>query len=140
MAYYAYKQNKFWKILNETGLTATQIKPAQFVQLLDHRIGLTDFIKTHFGMDSQIPLATQRAQGRERLRRSIKHHAPRILTFTSKTAGQSFLGGLRSFGEQAEMVGRTKIWILPSTSGAANGSWKPKVWHALAEYVRTNPD
>lgn len=139
-AYYAHKQNKFWKILHETGLTATLLEPAQFRLLLDQRIGLTDLVKTHFGMDSQIPLASQRAQGRERLRRSIERHAPRILAFTSKQAGQTFLGGTRPFGEQTEAIGRTKIWILPSTSGAANGSWQPRIWHDLADRVRISPD
>ncbi len=72
-------------------------------------------------------------------RRSIvirMRYQPQILAFTSKTAGQRFLGGLRDYGEQAERIGDTRIWILPSTSGAANGSWRPEIWHRFAEDVR----
>jgi hypothetical protein len=47
-AYYAHKQNKFWKILYETGLTPGLLQPQQYRELLQHRIGLTDFVKNAF--------------------------------------------------------------------------------------------
>src|ERR1700734_2617098 len=55
-AYYAHKQNKFWKILHDTGLTPALLSPHQYRELLRHGVGLTDFVKTHSGMDHQIPL------------------------------------------------------------------------------------
>ncbi len=55
---------------------------------------------------------------------------------TSLRAGREYLGGVRGFGEQQETIAQTKIWILPSTSGAANGSWRPEVWHAFAKAVQ----
>src|ERR1700688_282433 len=50
-AYYAHQQNKFWKILHETGLTPELLQPQQYRNLLHYRIGLTDFVKSHSGMD-----------------------------------------------------------------------------------------
>jgi double-stranded uracil-DNA glycosylase len=135
-AYYAHPQNKFWKILHETGLTPELLQPHQYRELLDHRIGLTDFVKTHFGMDHQIPLSRLAEMSRTRLRASITACRPTFLAFTSKTAGQKFLGGARGYGEQFELIGDTRIWILPSTSGAANGAWRPEIWHQFAEVVR----
>jgi TDG/mug DNA glycosylase family protein len=135
-AYYAHKQNKFWKILHETGLTPELLQPRQYRDLLQHRIGLTDLVKTHSGMDHQIPIATLKLAARARLSGSIAAFRPKFLAFTSKTAGQGFLGGQRDYGEQAERIADTRIWILPSTSGAANGSWRPEVWHAFADAVR----
>jgi TDG/mug DNA glycosylase family protein len=135
-AYYANKQNKFWRILHETGLTPEQLSPPQYRDLLKYRIGLTDFVKTHSGMDHQLPLAELRASARVRLRAAIAGCRPQFLAFTSKAAGQNFLGGKRDYGEQTEMIGDTRIWILPSTSGAANGSWRPEVWHRFADEVR----
>jgi TDG/mug DNA glycosylase family protein len=70
------------------------------------------------------------------LRVSILKHRPKFLAFTSKTAGQGFLGGKRDYGEQIELIGETRIWILPSTSGAANGAWRPEIWHRFADRVR----
>ena len=135
-AYYAHKQNKFWRILHETGLTAELLQPRQYRELLKYRIGLTDLVKTHAGMDHQIPLAGAAAFGRIRLQASIAACRPKFLAFTSKTAGERFLGGRKDYGEQIETIADTTIWILPSTSGAANGSWRPEIWHAFAERVR----
>jgi TDG/mug DNA glycosylase family protein len=135
-AYYAHPQNKFWRILHETKLTQELLQPHQYRELLDHRIGLTDFVKTHFGMDHQIPLSKLGEISRMRLRASMLACRPKFLAFTSKTAGQKFLGGPREYGEQIEVIADTRIWILPSTSGAANGAWRPEVWHRFAEVVR----
>ena len=135
-AYYAHKQNKFWKILYEIGLTSALLQPHQYRDLLQHRIGLTDLVKTHSGMDHQIPLAKLRLDARSRLSHSVALYRPKFLAFTSKAAGQGFIGGKRDYGEQTERIADTRIWILPSTSGAANGSWRPDVWHAFADRVR----
>ena len=135
-AYYAHKQNKFWKILYETGLIPEPMQPQQYRELLKHRIGLTDFVKTHSGMDHQIPLSELTEISRARLSASIAKFRPSFLAFTSKTAGQRFLGGKRDYGEQIERIAETRIWILPSTSGAANGSWRPEIWHQFADRVR----
>lgn len=135
-AYYAHQQNKFWKILYETGLTPALLRPQQYRELLQHRIGLTDFVKTHSGMDHQIPLSKLAEDSRARLRASIMKYRPKFIAFTSKNAGQQFLSGKRDYGEQFERLAETRIWILPSTSGAAQGSWRPEIWHAFAERVR----
>ena len=134
-AYYAHKQNKFWKILHESGLTPTLLSPHQYLELPNYGIGLTDFVKTHSGMDHQIPLSKLAEDSRARLRASILKFRPAFLAFTSKAGGQRFLGGPRGYGEQAERIGETRIWILPSTSGAANGSWRPEIWHRFADEV-----
>jgi TDG/mug DNA glycosylase family protein len=136
-AYYANPQNKFWKILHETGLTPERLQPHQFRDLLHHRIGLTDLVKTHSGMDHEIRIQFGE-RARARLRASILRHRPEFLAFTSKAAGQAFLGGKRSYGEQSEGIADTRIWILPSTSGAANGSWRPELWHQFADEVRSS--
>ena len=115
-AYYANKQNKFWKILYEAKLIPEPLQPHQYRDLLRHGIGLTDLVKTHFGMDNQIPLS-KLDDPRARLRASIAAYRPRLLAFTSKTAGEKFFGGKRDCGEQAERIGETRVWILPSTSG-----------------------
>lgn len=134
-SYYAHRQNKFWRILHETGLTPALLQPHQYRELLQHRIGLTDLVKAGAGMDrATLPKLT--AADRQRLNDSIVAFRPRFLAFTSKTAGQKFFDGRRDYGEQTERIGDTRIWILPSTSGAANGSWRPEIWHRFAEVVR----
>jgi TDG/mug DNA glycosylase family protein len=91
-------------------------------------------------MDHQIPLAKLRLDARSRLSHSVAAFRPKFLAFTSKAAGQGFLGGKRDYGEQTERIADTRIWILPSTSGTANGSWRPEIWHAFADEVRAIAD
>ena len=134
-AYYAHRQNKFWQTLHETGLTPDRLRPHQFRELLQHRIGLTDLVKAAAGMDRAV-LPGLTAADRARLNDAIAAFSPQFLAFTSKTAGQKFFGGRRDYGEQRELIGATRVWILPSTSGAANGSWQPEVWHRFADAVR----
>lgn len=134
-AYYAHRQNKFWTILYETRLTPERLQPHQYRDLLQYRIGLTDLVKAGAGMDrATLPKLT--AADRARLNTAIARFRPQFLAFTSKTAGQKFFGGRRDYGEQPEPIGDTKVWILPSTSGAANGSWRPEIWHRFADEVR----
>ena len=134
-AYYAHRQNKFWKILHETRLTPEPLQPHQYRNLLRHGIGLTDLMKAGAGMDrATLPKLT--ATDRARLSQAIAAFRPRFLAFTSKTAGQKFFDGRRDYGEQSELIGDTRVWILPSTSGAANGSWRPDIWHRFADEVR----
>ena len=135
-AYYAHPQNKFWKILHRTGLTPELLQPQHYRESLRYGIGLTDFVKSHSGMDHQVPLTRLAQESRSRLRGSIEEYQPRFLAFTSKAGGQHFLGGARNYGEQSERIGKTRIWILQSTSGAANGSWRPEVWQQFADTVR----
>jgi len=134
-AYYAHRQNKFWKILHETKLTPDLLRPQQYRDLLQHGIGLTDLVKAGVGMDrATLPKLT--AADRARLSGAIAIYRPRFLAFTSKTAGHKFFDGKREYGEQPEPIGDTRVWILPSTSGAANGSWQPEIWHRFANAVR----
>ncbi len=119
----------------ETKLTPELLRPDQYRDLAQHGIGLTDLVKTHFGMDNQIPLS-KLDEPRARLRASIAQFRPTFLAFTSKTAGEKFFGDKRDYGAQAERIGDTKVWILPSTSGTANGSWRPEIWHRFADEVR----
>jgi TDG/mug DNA glycosylase family protein len=134
-AYYAHRQNKFWKILHETGLIPQPLQPQQYRGLLQHGIGLTDLVKAGAGMDrATLPKLT--AADRARLSAAIATFRPQFLAFTSKTAGQKFFGATRDYGEQPEQIGATRVWILPSTSGAANGSWRPEIWYRFADEVR----
>lgn len=134
-AYYAHPGNLFWRTLHETGLTPAPIAPADYARLLDHGIGLTDLAKRHFGNDAQLP---DGAFDVDALREKIERHAPAVLAFTSKTGAAAFLGratGRIPLGFQPEMVGTTRLFVLPSPSGQARTYWDRTVWQALADAV-----
>ena len=54
-AYYAHRHNRFWKTLDEVGLTSGQLEPSEYQRLQQFGIGLTDLCKTDSGNDDEIP-------------------------------------------------------------------------------------
>lgn len=131
-AYYANAGNAFWRTLFEVDLTPHQISPQQFQSITQYKLGLTDLAKHVYGADS---ILKKTDFGREELRKKILHHAPRILAFTSKRAGQEFLGCKVQYGVQAEKIGNTLLFVLPSPSGLARSHWSIQPWHDLAGLV-----
>ena len=70
------------------------------------------------------------------LRTKIELHAPTALAFNGKKAASEFLGvNSPLYGLQEETVGRTAIFVLPSTSAAAKKFWDVGYWEELAAFV-----
>ena len=133
-AYYAGPGNKFWQVLHEVGLTNRQLRPEEYEELLSFGTGLTDVAKGQAGSDAAIDFSLSDPQS---LREKLLQFAPGILAFNGKKAAQVFLGQRRvGYGLQAETIGKnTRLFVAPSTSGAANRSWNVDCWKELAQLV-----
>jgi TDG/mug DNA glycosylase family protein len=132
-AYYAHPGNLFWRALHQAEITPRLLAPAEFLQLPNYGIGLTDLAKHHIGNDNQLPRDAFDAPA---LIAKIAHHAPRVLAFTSKNGARAALGHSVDYGLQAGKIGDTQIVVLPSPSGQARGHWTIAPWLALAELTR----
>lgn len=133
-AYYAGQGNKFWRTIHAIGLTPRLLDPHEFRLLPTFGIGLTDIAKTYSGADKGLRVAHFDADG---LRRKIALAAPRVLAFNGKRSAQAlFDGTIVAYGRQAERMGTTAVYVLPSTSGAASGFWDTAYWQQLADFVR----
>lgn len=132
--YYAGRGNKFWPVLHETGLTPRRLLPSEFRSLLDFGLGLTDVVKGQAGADSSIDFKQASPLG---VRARIEQYCPSVLAFNGKKAAQVFLGVPRvEFGLQRDSIGGTRLFVAPSTSGAANSTWDIGLWRELAGLVR----
>ncbi len=132
--YYAGPGNKFWPVLHRIGLTPRQLSPAEFRDLPQFGLGLTDVVKEQSGSDVEIDFARSNPAS---LRTKLLEFRPRILAFNGKKAAQVFLGTARvEYGLQTESVESTLLFVLPSTSGAANGFWDEGWWEKLAVSAR----
>jgi TDG/mug DNA glycosylase family protein len=132
-AYYAGPGNQFWPILFRVGLTDRQLAPEEFRTVLDFGIGLTDINKLESGSDRSLTPTSSDAVG---LRTRILQFTPAVLAFNGKRSAQAYFGPKRKplhYGLQEDTIGATRIFVLPSTSGAARGFWDESHWHALAE-------
>jgi double-stranded uracil-DNA glycosylase len=132
-AYYAGPGNKFWQIIHKIGLTDRVLKPEEYPEVLRFGIGLTDVAKLTSGADSTLRAAHF---DKERLHDVIIQYRPRALAFNGKKAAQVFLQASCDYGRQTQLVGTASIYVLPSTSGAANGYWNETSWYGLARDLR----
>jgi len=133
--YYAKRGNKFWRTLYDIGLTPRILAPAEYAELVNYKIGLTDLVKTKSGMDSGLESGDF---GSKDLVEKMRRYQPKYLCFNGKRAGQEFLQRKVEYGFQAEQIGETRIFIAPSTSGAANKWWDIEMWAALAALCKGN--
>jgi TDG/mug DNA glycosylase family protein len=132
--YYAGPGNRFWPLLYETGLTPRCFCPTDDGLLLALGIGLTDLAKGVSGMDRDIPAQVYEPA---RLMMLIAELRPQRLAFTSLTAAKIALGSRYGAGRITApgFVG-LPIWVLPSPSGAARGSFSSEPWYDLADDCR----
>jgi len=134
-AYYAGPGNLFWKTLHEIGLTPRRLEPYEFASAVDFGIGLTDIAKTVYGSDNELPRSGFDPQG---LQNKIAQHAPKALAFNGKKSACEFFGvNQLSYGRQNAGIGRTVVFVLPSTSGAARRFWNVAYWSEVARFVMT---
>ncbi len=132
-AYYAGPGNRFWPMLHAIGLTPHRLRPEEFPQVTRFGIGLTDVCKSESGADSQLSRQVYDAEG---LRRKIRRTCPRVLAFNGLKPARAVLGRDATYGRQDQPLGSTIVFVLPSTSRAANGFWDERHWHELAKFLR----
>lgn len=134
-AYYAKPGNRFWPALHAAGFTPRRFHPSEYAKLLGLAIGLTDLCKGHSGNDDELPSGALDAAA---LRAKIERYRPDAVAFTSKNAAKAFLGRVADYGWQAERVGATRLYVLPSPSGQAVRFWDERPWRALARWCKAD--
>jgi TDG/mug DNA glycosylase family protein len=138
-AYYAHPGNRFWRTLHEAGLTPRRLAPAEFPQLLNLGIGLTDMAKHASGNDDQLPADAYDPAG---FAARILRVRPAAVAFTAKAPAAAFLGRRTSalgYGRVEGPLDFPPVWVLPSTSGQASRFWDDRPWQALGAWFRAEP-
>jgi len=133
-AYYAGPGNKFWAILHQTGLTREQLQPAAYKSVCKFGIGLTDLTKRQSGSDAEL---RRHGFDTKLLVDKVRHYSPKWLCFNGKRAAQVLLNTKQvEYGCQPQQIADTRLFVAPSTSGAANGYWNASYWHQLAHAIK----
>lgn len=132
--YYAGKGNKFWKILLDVELINESINQNNFREILKFNIGLTDLVKDQFGGEVLISVKNK---DRQRLEEKILKYKPKIIAFNGKKVAMEYFKSKQiTYGICDEKIGETFIYVLPSTSSMANGSWDIKYWKELVSLIK----
>jgi double-stranded uracil-DNA glycosylase len=114
--YYAGPGNQFWPFLAEAGFTDRLLRPDEDGGILEHGIGLTDFVKRATRGVNDLKSGEFGAEI-EDLRSKIENVNPRFVCFNGKSGYQAAVGPCE-YGLQAERWGGIHLYVAPSTSGA----------------------
>lgn len=132
--YYSNPSNKFWATLHLVGLTPYQIPPKDYLLLLRYGIGLTDLVKKQAGMDTTLSKSLFDTEG---FLEKIVKTTPKLACFNGKNAAKEFLALKKvNYGLQHQTIGPTKLFVAPSTSGAAQRWWHLNAWFEFARLVK----
>lgn len=137
-AYYAGPGNRFWPTLAAVGLTPVELPPSRFHDVTRYGLGLTDLCQSASGADADLP---PDGDDTAALDTKIRRYRPRVLAFVGKRPAKAFLEVRQiATGLQAESpFPATQLFVLPSPSGAARGSWDMRPWQHLATHLGRQP-
>jgi len=132
--YYARPGNRFWKTIYTIGITDRLLRAEDDRECLSYGFGFTDLAKGVSGMDQDI---AKHAFEPKNVHAIIGNYRPRAIAFNGKRAAQIALNEKVVTYGLWKTDGLTSIWIMPSTSGAANRYWSLSPWEDLAKFVRS---
>lgn len=136
--YYARPGNRFWSLLHRAGLTPRLYTPAEDRALLDLGLGITDLCPIPTPGVADVPPAVA-AAGRDALTAKIARFRPRVVCFNGKATYAAYTGRPPAgWGLQPGGIGASRVFVVPSSSGRANGVSRAReaAYIALGELVR----
>ena len=116
-AHFANPRNDFWRLLHVAGFTSRLYEPSEQFSLLAEGIGVTNAAYRTTPGSGDLRRADF-AGSAERLERVARDLRPEWLAFVGKDAYRGAFGERAGLGEAARQLGRTRLWVLPSTSPA----------------------
>ena len=124
--YYANPVNNFYRLLHRHGLTPVELPPREDRRLLEFGIGVVDLLagkpSPHAG---DYPAAAYRDAVPD-LERRLSLVKPKIVCFNGLGVARFALGEHARLGATGVAFAGAKAFVVPSTSGAANGKWKDR--------------
>jgi double-stranded uracil-DNA glycosylase len=138
--HFAGPNNRFWRLLHESGLTPRRLSYEEDALLLDLGIGLTNIAARPTRSSSDLD-REDFDRGRRALARKIARFRPRHVGFVGITAYSEFQGRRARVhcGFQENPIEGAEVFVLPNPSGRnANYSYQEMLrsWRELARTVK----
>ncbi len=115
--HFANPRNDFWRLLADAGLTPRRLEPSEQGSLLELGFGLTNAAYRTTRGSSELRRADF-AGAAERLAHLAEELSPAVLAFVGKAAYEGAFRERPALGLQQRRLGRTRLFVLPSTSPA----------------------
>ncbi|HNR97060.1 MAG TPA: G/U mismatch-specific DNA glycosylase [Anaerolineae bacterium] len=129
--HFARPGNRFWKALWKAGFTPRLLRPHEEQELLMLGLGVTNLVARATAVASELR-PEELVAGRARLEDKVRLHRPRYVAVLGLGAFRTAFGAPRAgIGQQPEVLGESRLWVLPSPSGL-NGHYQVE---ALAELL-----
>ncbi|MBI3272379.1 MAG: mismatch-specific DNA-glycosylase [Planctomycetes bacterium] len=136
--------NRFWKLLNASGLVDTPLGPDDDVRLPELGLGLTNVAARPTRGSGDLG-SSDFAAGRAVLLRKVRRFGPQVVVFVGITAFRAYFEerGAVVCGARPERIGRARVFVLPNPSGR-NAHYDfdrmLEAWRALADSLRSAED
>ena len=135
--YYAGPGNQFYGVLFRAGFTPYKLEPRDCYDIHQFKIGLTDLVHNEFGNDNEISDNSYDVEG---FIAKMEEYQPKFIAFNSKKGASFFLGFKGntknvSYGLQKTTIGKSQVFVLPSTSGSARAYWDENYWIELKKLI-----
>jgi len=133
--HFARPGNRFWPTLHAAGFTDRLLSPFEEHLLLERGYGITNVVdRPSAGADELT--ADEFAAGGKRLRAKVRRYQPRYLAILGVGAYRvAFDCPKAVLGLQGEVIGETKVWVLPNPSGL-NAHYQSRDLAALFRQLR----
>lgn len=116
-AHFANPRNDFWRLLHAARFTPRLFAPEEQWAALDFGVGVTNAAYRTTPGSGDLRRADFEGSA-ERLEAFARELAPAWIGFVGKEAYRGAFGQRPQLGEQARMLGATRLFVLPSTSPA----------------------
>ena len=131
--HFARPGNRFWPALHLSGFTPRRLDPAEQDLLAGYGLGITNLVARATAQAAELDPAELRAGG-ERLLTLIADRRPGVLAVAGVTAYRTAFARPRAaIGPQPDLIGDTRLWVLPNPSGL-NAHYSPAA--LAAEFAR----
>ena len=133
--HFARAGNRFWPALHEAGLTPRLLRPEEDGDLPLWGLGITNLVRRATASAAELS-ADEFRHGRVTLEDKVARYAPAWTAFVGIGAYATAFGRKKpSLGPQQETIGRSRIWLLPNTSGL-NAHYTPAMFAELLRELR----
>ncbi len=127
--------NRFWPALYAAGFTPRLFSPCEDHKLLKIGYGITNIVAR--ATNAAADLETDEFKiGKTELVNKVKKYCPKWVAFIGIGAYRTgFSKHKAAIGLQPEMIGESKVWVLPSTSGL-NANYRPSELNQLFSQLK----
>lgn len=121
--YFAGHTNYFWKLMHASGIWPTPLAPQDDDLIVKAGFGFTDVCKRPTPGIADLS-GEDFYHSPKRIEQIVKAKQPKVVVFVSKTAIRGFAGEpdlAVEYGVQSIKIQDSKVFLVPSTSGASLG-------------------